>query len=90
MRNLKGTPIAGGATELCAMNTNDALLNEAEAAGLLKLALPTLSNWRVARRGPAFVKLGRRSVRYRLGDLQAFIAAGEQATQPAGRPGGAA
>jgi len=49
------------------------LLNEREAAVLLRLAVATLRNWRALKQGPRFVKLGMRAVRYRRADLEAFI-----------------
>lgn len=55
------------------------LLNEREAAGLLRLARHTLRDWRSEGRGPRFIRLGsgkRASIRYDLSDLQSFIEAG--------------
>lgn len=52
------------------------LLDERQLAALWKVAVPTLRNWRVTRRGPPFVKLGLRAVRYRLADVERFIEAG--------------
>jgi len=54
------------------------LLDERELAAHLHIAVSTLRNWRVARRGPAFVKLGKRAVRYRVADVERFIEAGER------------
>ena len=54
------------------------LLDERELAARLGLSLSTLRNWRVARRGPAYVKVGMRSVRYRLADVEQFLADGER------------
>ena len=70
------------------MNTSEELWTETEVAGLLKVALPTLRNWRCKGIGPAFLKVGQRCVRYRVADVHAFIEAGEHAAQPAGRLGG--
>ncbi len=58
-----------------AMNDAELLVNESEAARLLTLAPSTLRIWRSKGRGPRFVRLGR-AVRYRIADLQAFVAAG--------------
>lgn len=55
------------------------LLDEKEAARYLKLATTTLRNWRAAREGPVALKIGRRAVRYRFADLEAFIAASTKA-----------
>lgn len=61
--------------------TTGDLLDEKEAAALLALRVSTLRNWRALRKGPRFVKVGQRLVRYRRADLEAFIAgdAGEGA-----------
>ena len=55
----------------------DRLLNEHEAARVLSLSVKTLRRWRWAGRPPSFVKLGA-SVRYDLGTLRDFIAAGHR------------
>lgn len=52
------------------------LLDENEAAHTLSVAVQTLRNWRWKGEGPRFVKLGKRTVRYRRGDLAAFVEAG--------------
>jgi excisionase family DNA binding protein len=49
------------------------LLTQREAAALLHLSERTLERFRVSGTGPRFVRLGR-SVRYRLADIEAFIA----------------
>lgn len=36
-----------------------------------------LQDWRTAKKGPPFVRLGHRTVRYRLSAVRAFIAATE-------------
>lgn len=59
----------------------DVLLDEHEVARRLCLSLSTLRNWRYAHRGPPFVKLGLRAVRYRVADVQAFVAAGERVSR---------
>jgi excisionase family DNA binding protein len=53
------------------------LHDEREIAERLHISVSTLRNWRVAKRGPHFLKLGR-AVRYRLADVEAFLAAGER------------
>jgi len=50
------------------------LLTQREAATLLRLSERTLERWRVAGDGPKKVRLGR-SIRYRLADIEAYIAA---------------
>jgi len=52
------------------------LLDESEAAATLNVAVQTLRNWRWRGIGPRFVKLGKRAVRYRRSDLDAFVEAG--------------
>ena len=49
------------------------LLSAREAASLLQLSERTLERFRVSGTGPKFVRLGR-SIRYRLIDIEAFIA----------------
>ena len=49
------------------------LLDEAAAAKLLALQQKTLSRWRWQKRGPTYCKIGG-AVRYRMHDLQEFIA----------------
>ena len=48
------------------------LLDTVAAAALLAVTPRTLTNWRNKRQGPAFVKVGKRAVRYRISDLEAF------------------
>ncbi len=52
------------------------LLDENEAAASLSVAVQTLRNWRWKGEVPRYVKVGARLVRYRRGDLIAFIEAG--------------
>jgi predicted DNA-binding transcriptional regulator AlpA len=49
------------------------LLNQSEAAKLLRLSTRTLERFRLTGLGPMYVKCGR-SIRYRTGDLEAWIA----------------
>ena len=51
------------------------LLDEKQAAALLKLSVKCLQNWRVRGGGPPFVKLGR-SIRYEVSALEAFVQEG--------------
>lgn len=51
----------------------DRLLTTAEAAERLGLASQTLNNWRSAGIGPAFVKVGSRTVRYRESAIGNYI-----------------
>lgn len=50
------------------------LLRPRELSELLGVPVGTLANWRSARTGPPFVKVGRH-VRYRIGDVDEWVAA---------------
>lgn len=50
------------------------LLRPRELSELLGVPVGTLANWRSARTGPPFVKVGRH-VRYRRGDVDKWVAA---------------
>jgi excisionase family DNA binding protein len=50
------------------------LVTPKEAAEFLGVPEGTLAQWRSQRRGPTFVKLEGRLVRYRLADLDQYIA----------------
>ena len=52
---------------------DDVLVTPEQAAAALTVAPATMEKWRRNGRGPVFLKLGR-TVRYRVGDLRAFIA----------------
>ena len=54
----------------------DELLDQHEVAAILRVAIPTLQDWRWKGEGPRFVKLGKRVVRYRRADIEAFVEAG--------------
>jgi hypothetical protein len=49
------------------------LLTPAQAAEALSIPESTLAQWRSQRRGPAFIKLEGRLVRYRTRDLENYI-----------------
>lgn len=57
------------------------LLSEKEAARLLGLTPFALRKWRNQRRGPEFIRLSLRCVRYKLADIKAFI--DERSVDPA-------
>lgn len=52
------------------------ILTSREVAAEYRLAERTLANWRAKGEGPRFLKLGKRAVRYRRADIEAFIAIG--------------
>lgn len=50
------------------------MMNEKEAAAYLGLSARTLQQWRYLKRGPRYVKVSERCVRYRLVDLDDWVA----------------
>jgi len=52
---------------------SNSLLTPKEAAEFLGLPESTLAQWRSQRRGPVYVKLESRLVRYRRSDLDVYI-----------------
>jgi predicted DNA-binding transcriptional regulator AlpA len=61
------------------------LITEIEAASLLGVSPRTLQAWRYRARGPRFVRLSTKSVRYRRSDLDAFVSSCvRQSTREAG------
>jgi DNA-binding transcriptional MerR regulator len=59
------------------------LIPESEAAEMLGIAAATLRNWRSQRRGPAWVRVGRRRL-YDVRDLEQYLVAGR--VDPGERP----
>jgi len=55
-------------------NTQSLRLSERDAASFLGITQRTLQDWRLNRRGPAFIRLGRR-IAYDSRDLEHFLAA---------------
>jgi predicted DNA-binding transcriptional regulator AlpA len=55
------------------LNKLELLLTPRQAAEFLGLPENTLAQWRSQRRGPLYVKLESRLVRYRRCDLEAYI-----------------
>lgn len=55
------------------------LISDGELAAILGLSVITLRNWRCTGRGPRWVKIGARAVRYRREDVAQFIAQGASA-----------
>lgn len=66
-------------TQSVAMPHPGDLVDEHEAAASLGIAVRTLRNWRVLRKGPRYRKIGARLVRYHVADLAEFqrVFAGE-------------
>ena len=50
-------------------NTRQAMLNAGQAAKFLGASTQTLAAWRMTGRGPDYLKMGNRFIRYRLEDL---------------------
>jgi hypothetical protein len=48
-------------------------LTPREAAGFLGIPVGTLAQWRSQRRGPPYIKLEERLVRYRISDLESYL-----------------
>ena len=55
------------------MHTPDHLITEKQFAEMLKRSVATIRRDRRAGRGPKFIRIGRQ-IRYRLEDVQAYIA----------------
>lgn len=56
------------------------LLTEAEVARYLNINVRTVQNWRLRGGGPTFIKINNRAVRYRPGDIKAYVDAQERAS----------
>lgn len=56
---------------------DDALVDAREAAAVVGLQYQTLNWYRCVspERGPAFRRVGSKAIRYRMGDLRAYVAA---------------
>lgn len=55
-------------------------LTEAELADRWDITPRTLQMWRRAKKGPAFIRLGERSILYRLDDIEAYERAHTEGT----------
>ncbi len=55
------------------MRAGDALLRPREAAEFLGIPEGTLAQWRSQHRGPRYIKLEGRLVRYRASDLESWL-----------------
>ena len=58
------------------------LLTEADTAQFLSCSQVTLRRWRMRGIGPDWVRLNTRSIRYRIADLEAYVAAGRNRRGP--------
>lgn len=72
-RQSEGMPAFGNSPQLADFTNELALLREEDVAQLLGHAKATLRKWRVNGGGPRYVKISRRSVRYRHSDLLEWI-----------------
>ncbi len=63
------------------MSAAEPLLTEAEAAAFLQVSRSAMNRWRVVRKGPPFLKLGGRLVRYARADLIAWAESGRKRTE---------
>ena len=52
---------------------DDALIRRADLPQYIPVASQTLARWAVESQGPRFIKLGRRLVAYRAGDLREWL-----------------
>ena len=66
---LSGSGALGGAT----VDRMESLYPPADAARYLAVTVTQLRDWRFYRTGPAYLKLGHRTVRYRREDLDAWL-----------------
>ena len=51
------------------------LLNEGQVAEITGLNVRTLRNWRLFGKGPVFLRISRKAVRYHVNDVEAWIKA---------------
>jgi predicted DNA-binding transcriptional regulator AlpA len=65
---------------------DDALLNTTEAAKHLGVSPITMSIWRVEKRGPEYVRIGGRCIRYKRSALDAFVESNAGLVGKKGRP----
>ena len=64
------------AVHVMGVNETTPLLTTAQAADLLGVSPRTMEDWRRWERGPAYIRLGYKVVRYRLPDIESFVSAG--------------
>lgn len=69
-----GLPRGVGHGKAASLIHSSVLLTPRQAADFLGVPESTLAQWRSQRRGPPYIKLESRLVRYRLADLEAYLA----------------
>ncbi len=52
---------------------NEVFLIEQEVAPILRVSIRTLQKWRVNGKGPPFIRVSARAIRYRRSDLDGWI-----------------
>ena len=62
-----------GKTYLALPENDDVLIRRADLPRYLPVAAQTLARWAVEGQGPRFIKVGRRIVAYRAGDLREWL-----------------
>ena len=55
------------------MKPTSQLLSTSDAAHHLGLSIDTLKRWRKIKTGPRFVRIGKKTVRYKLDELETFL-----------------
>ena len=55
------------------MSSDKKFLSTAEAAHYVDCSCSSLEHWRMAKKGPPFVQIGPRKIRYRTADLEEWI-----------------
>lgn len=68
VERFESTPREGAAVQMTAQ-----LLTTAQAAEVLDVHPATLATWRTEGRGPRFIKIGERNVRYARSELEAWL-----------------
>jgi excisionase family DNA binding protein len=56
-----------------AMGAEDELLTSEQVAGMLAMSPMTVRRLRMSGEGPPFIRVGKRAIRYRRGDVEAWL-----------------
>lgn len=72
MSIIESTPTERMETKPDGRPARDVLLTESDLASYLALSKFTLRNWRVQGKGPVFLRLSGRMIRYRMSDVIAW------------------